>query len=159
MKQITRYSLLLLGCLIIASACLAHGRSTIILIRHAEKQTKSADPALSKAGEKRAAQLQVIFKEYKPDLFYSTNTRRTRQTVETWSKASGKDIITYDAATQDQLAQQLLHLMSKTVVVVGHSNTIPQLANLLLGTTTYSDMDDNEYNKDWIITVEHGHAQ
>jgi broad specificity phosphatase PhoE len=137
---------------------MAHGRSTIILIRHAEKKATQSDPPLSPAGEKRAASLPVQFKDYKPDLFYSTDTKRTKQTVTGWARSLGKQITVYNAAGQKELAQQLLQMQDKTIVVVGHSNTIPQLANLLTGTTTFPDMADDEYNKAYIISVEHGHA-
>jgi broad specificity phosphatase PhoE len=158
MKQVTIGCLLLLCALFDVSACSAQGRSTIILIRHAEKQATQPDPALSEAGVTRAASLPASFRNYKPELFYSTNTTRTKQTVAAWAKAMGKDIIIYDAARQQELARALLQMQNKTIVVVGHSNTIPQLANLLTGTTQFSDMADGEYNKAYIVSVEHGHA-
>lgn len=158
MKQLTIYCLLLLGAMFTTSQCNAQGRSTIILIRHAEKQAEQKDPALSAAGKKRAASLPAQFKDYRPELFYSTDTRRTRQTIEDWAKARGKEINLYDAMKQDELARKLLQMQNTTVVVVGHSNTIPQLANVLTESKTFNDMSDSEYNKAYIITVEHGHA-
>ena len=158
MKNLRNYCLLLLAAMITTTASFAHGRSTIILIRHAEKASTSGDPILSKDGFKRAAALPEAFAPYKPDLFYSTDTKRTRQTLATWSKSTGKELSIYDAAKQDELAKELLLMQDRTIVVVGHSNTIPQLVNLLIGANTYTDMAENEFNKAYIITVEHGHA-
>jgi 2,3-bisphosphoglycerate-dependent phosphoglycerate mutase len=152
--------LLLLSTLSLAATSTAHegGKSTIILMRHAEKDLKGTDPALSKAGKKRAERLPEALKEWKPDAFYSTATKRTQQTLTPWAKNAGKTIELYDATKQEEFSRQLKHMGGKTIVVVGHSNTIPQLANLLLGANTYSDLPDNEFGKVWIIRMDHGHA-
>lgn len=127
-------------------------------MRHAEKEKKGTNPSLSAAGMKRAAGLREKFAQWTPDAFYSTQTKRTMQTLEPWAKALGKEIQTYDAGQQEQLASQLKGTMDKTIIIVGHSNTIPQLANLLVGSNTYTDLPEDEYTQVWIISIEHGHA-
>lgn len=153
-------ALILLAMLPISKLAIAHegGKSTIILIRHAEKAKGSDDPALSKDGEKRAGLLPVVFSEFKPNAFYTTDTRRTRQTLAPWAKAAGQEVQVYDAASQDQLAKQLKAAQGQTIVVVGHSNTIPQLVNLLTGSTTYTDLPDDVYGRAYIVRFDHGHA-
>jgi phosphohistidine phosphatase SixA len=134
----------------------ANAATTIILMRHAEKELTSDDPPLSAAGKRRAEKLPVWLKKYRPDEFYSTATIRTRQTLEPWARKAGKQIQIYNAATQQTLAKSLKQKPGKTIVVVGHSNTIPQLVNLLIGTNTYSDLPDNEFGKVWIISIKGG---
>ncbi len=54
----------------------AAGSTTIILLRHAEKDTGD-NPPLSTAGEKRAERLPALFPGIMPDAFYSTPFTRT----------------------------------------------------------------------------------
>ncbi|GEO07524.1 hypothetical protein SAE01_00200 [Segetibacter aerophilus] len=128
--------------------------TTVILVRHAEKDTVGGnDPVLSAVGNKRAARLQETLKEYKPDAFYSTNFKRTKETLLPWAKAAGKEIQVYDPATQTSLADLFKTQQGKTLVVVGHSNTIPQLVNLITGTNQYQQLPDTEYSKIFIVTI------
>jgi hypothetical protein len=41
----------------------------------------------------------------------------------------------------------------KRIVVVGHSNTTPALANLLIRQEKYKVLDESEYDKIWIIKI------
>jgi broad specificity phosphatase PhoE len=118
----------------IDAKCVAQKKTTtIILVRHAEKATTGGDnPELSAEGTKRADRLQVSFPNVKPDAFYSTAYLRTQHTLAPWAKQALKEIITYDAAKQPEFADSLLKQTGKTIVVVGHSNTVPGLVNLLL---------------------------
>jgi 2,3-bisphosphoglycerate-dependent phosphoglycerate mutase len=153
MKKI--FSLLLLA------VCLTVGvkaqTSTYILVRHAEKEA-GQDPALTAAGELRAQKLLEVLKDYSPDVIYSSNYLRTRSTVTPLAKKFGKEIQIYNPGKQAEFAAQLLEQKGKTIVVAGHSNTVPALANLLLQEKTYADLDDSVYNQFWIVTVTNGKA-
>ncbi|CAN5562397.1 phosphoglycerate mutase family protein [soil metagenome] len=127
--------------------------TTIILLRHAEKETTGSDPSLSPAGLERSYKLQKTLPGYQPDQFYSTDYTRTKQTLTAWANATGKQIEIYDADQLTAFAEKLKKMQGKTVIVVGHSNTTPQLANLLTGKEKYKQLDDNVYNKIWIITI------
>ncbi|MDB5191392.1 MAG: hypothetical protein JWQ96_955 [Segetibacter sp.] len=140
--------------IVTAATCQQQNATTIILIRHAEKDTVGGtDPALSAIGSERAARLQATLKEYTPEAFYSTNFKRTRETVLPWAKATGKEIEIYDTKTQDTFADLLKTQAGKTIVVVGHSNTIPPLVNLVAATDEYKNLPDNEYRKIFIVTI------
>jgi 2,3-bisphosphoglycerate-dependent phosphoglycerate mutase len=102
--------------------------------------------------------LQKTLKDYQPDHFYSTDYTRTKQTVTPWANAAGKETEIYDADQLAAFAEKLKTLKGKTIVVVGHSNTTPQLANLLLGRGKYATLNDAEYSKIWIITIEENTA-
>ncbi|WP_153796114.1 SixA phosphatase family protein [Foetidibacter luteolus] len=132
--------------------------TTIILLRHAEKDTAATDPTLSAAGFARANKLQSALAAYKPDMFYSTNYRRTRQTITPWAAATGKEIMPYDPDALTAFAESLKKIKGKTIVVAGHSNTTPQLANKLLGNDKYQTLDDAVYNQIWIIKLQEGKA-
>jgi 2,3-bisphosphoglycerate-dependent phosphoglycerate mutase len=147
--------LLVMVCLVVGSKAQT---STYILLRHAEKETTGQDPALTPAGEQRAQKLLEVLKEYNPDVIYSSNYLRTRSTVTPLAKKSGKEIQLYNPGKLAEFAAQLLEIKGKTVIVAGHSNTTPALANLLLKEKTYPDLDDSVYNQFWIITVVDGKA-
>ncbi len=115
-----------------------------------------ADPPLSKAGELRAQQLVAVLKEYIPDAIYSTDYTRTKATVTPLAKKFNKEIQIYDPRNLATFAEQLLQQKGKTIIVAGHSNTTPALANLLLKENTYANLDESVYNQFWIITVSEG---
>jgi broad specificity phosphatase PhoE len=139
----------------IDAKCVAQKKATtIILVRHAEKATTGGDnPELSAEGKKRADRLQASFPNVTPDAFYSTAYIRTQQTLAPWSKQASKEIITYDASKQPEFADSLLKQMGKTIVVVGHSNTVPVLVNLLLNQEKFQNLADNEYDKLFVVTI------
>lgn len=132
----------------------AQSTTTVILIRHAEKENNSTDPALSPAGLDRSYKLQKALQGYNPDYFYSTNYKRTQQTITPWVNATNKTITIYNPDSLSALADELKLKKGKTIVVAGHSNTTPQLVNLLLGKEKYASLDDAVYNKIFIITIE-----
>ncbi|MBV9988420.1 MAG: histidine phosphatase family protein [Chitinophagaceae bacterium] len=140
--------------------------TTIILLRHAEKDTSTAgstmmqsNPPLSREGEQRAAHIPELLKTYSPDAIFSTDYNRTRSTVAPLAKKFGRDIQVYDPRKLADLAKQLQDMPGKTIVVVGHSNTTPALVNLLIGENKYPNLDDSVYNQYWIVTISNGKAE
>jgi phosphohistidine phosphatase SixA len=137
------------------------GEITIILLRHAEKDVSSsankADPELTAEGQKRAERLVDTVKKYKPQQIFSTIFKRARNTAAPLAENLNPDyrlqIQFYDYAELENLAARLLKLNVKTVVVVGHNTTTPELANLLIKQNKYKPLDDSEYNKIWIIKI------
>lgn len=160
MKIFQRLALVLLLCaaVFVVNAQTAT-TTTIILVRHAEKDTIGGkDPQLSVTGRARAEKIPTLFKDAKPDLFYSTPYIRTRQTLMPWAKMAGQEIKAYDPSDLQLFANELKSLQGKTVVVAGHSNTTPVLVNLLLGANKYQVMNDSDYSKLWIVTIKDGQA-
>ena len=134
--------------------------TTIILTRHAEKNVNEGDdPSLSIAGRIRANKLATLFPNAKPSEMYATPYKRTNETLEPWAKANGLTIKKYDASKLAEFADQLKEMKGKTVVVAGHSNTTPALANLLINEDKYKQQPDDEYNKIFVITITKGKAK
>lgn len=152
--------------LVAVSAIALHAQTTtIILLRHAEKDTTvagsammKADPPLTKAGEQRAARLLEMLKAYQPDMIYSTNYIRTKSTVSPLAKKFNKEIQVYEPKNLAAFAEQLIQQEGKTLVVAGHSNTTPSLVNLLIKENKYPNLDDGEYGQLWIVTITDGKA-
>lgn len=134
---------------------------TIILVRHAEKDASPTmnrlDPILSPEGKQRAIKLFETVKIYKPDRIFSTNLLRTRLTVDPLATNLNEKfrifVQGYDSTEMESFAEQILQLNSKCVLVVGHSNTTPKLANLLIKQDKYKDLPETEYRKIFIIKI------
>jgi broad specificity phosphatase PhoE len=135
----------------------AQSQKTIILVRHAEKvDATSVDPELSPEGRERAQRLIKAIGKYKPGAIYSTDFKRTRDTVAPLATKRGKPVQTYDARKPQDLITAIMQSKTKRFVVVGHSNTIPGLANLLGKKDLFKNLDDSEHGAIWIIRIKDG---
>ena len=103
----------------------------IFLLRHSEKQSGS-NPSLSKEGKQRATRIAQFIAPYQPVHLFSTNYKRTQQTIEPLSEVTKLDVMSYDPKRLAALAQKIQKLEG-TVVVVGHSNTTPTLLKFIAG--------------------------
>ncbi|KAA1154632.1 histidine phosphatase family protein [Pseudoalteromonas sp. FUC4] len=101
----------------------------VYLFRHSEKLT-GKNPALSEKGKARANNLVTLFKEYQNIHLFSSNYKRTLQTAAPLQAHFNTKINVYNAGELSDLKNELLKLKG-VVVVIGHSNTTPQLAELL----------------------------
>ncbi len=111
---------------------------SIYLVRHAEKQQslkdseKYKDPLLTSCGVLRAKQLARLLSSANIESIYSTSYQRTIQTASPLANELNVAIKSYNPRNLDQLAL-LLKQRKQSVLVVGHSNTTPLLAQLLSG--------------------------
>lgn len=103
----------------------------IVLFRHAEKQTGD-DPELTAQGHERAKRLAVLLAPLNPTALYTTQYRRTIQTITPLANTTRLKLEYYDPRTLEELAQQLKALEG-VVMVAGHSNTTPELLKILSG--------------------------
>lgn len=126
--------------------------TTLYFIRHAEKADSSANPELSGDGIKRAVRWTKLFEKTHIDIFYTTLTRRTQMTCSTIATSKQKDMIFYDHA-KFSIQEMITKHSGKKILVVGHSNTIPQQINTFLGKDIYQHMDENEYGNLYTITI------
>lgn len=128
--------------------------TTLFLVRHAEKVGDgSLDPALTLAGAARADELAYILAHVKLDAIYSTPYIRTKQTVLPTAREKGLELKLYKPGDKDFLKKILKAFSGGTVLIVGHSNTIPKLANELTGQSDFSEMDDATYDNLFIACV------
>ena len=133
---------------------------TIVLVRHAEKaDATSQDPELSAAGKERAQRLVKKVNKYRPKEIYSTDFKRTRDTVQPIATKRHLQILSYDPKDQKALAAKILASPNKRVLISGHSNTVPGLANLLAKKELFKNLDDAEYGAIWVIRIKKGELQ
>ncbi len=128
--------------------------TTFILVRHAEKlKDGTNDPDLSPQGIERANRLAEMLKEIQVDAIYSTNFKRTKNTVLPFAEFKGLEIKSYEALKTEDIERMLQKHKGGTILISGHSNTTPWVANLLTGTEKYTDFDDSDYGNVLIVTV------
>lgn len=160
MKTAKSILFVLIFLLLSSVAFSAQGRKTIILIRHAEKETSDSvdqnDPPLSTDGKLRAERIVKRIGNFRPGAIFSTNYKRTRQSVEPLAAKRGKTVQIYDAAKPKELINAIMSSRTKRFVVVGHSNTIPPLANLLTGKDLFKNLQDVEYSVIWVVRMRNG---
>lgn len=126
----------------------------LYLFRHSEKQTGN-DPFLTERGQVRAEHLVSLVKAHPDITLYSSNYNRTLSTAAPLARYFNVKVITYNAADLTTLKNQLL-AQSGVVVVIGHSNTTPQLASLL-SNQTIENMDEGQYGHYYSLSrLEHG---
>jgi len=120
--------------------------TTIYLVRHAEKADDGTkDPPLTATGQSRAQALMTLLIKENIGYIYSTDYKRTRQTAVPLSKSTGLPVKIYDPRALEEFAVQIRAIKDAQILVVGHSNTTPTLANHLIGETVYSQFDESEY--------------
>ncbi|MGV6852345.1 MAG: SixA phosphatase family protein [bacterium] len=103
----------------------------VFLIRHAEKQLDaSVNPDLTTQGRKTASVLAEVLKKKDISTLYSTNYKRTLQTATPLANMLDKKIALYDPSKPVDLLNTITN-NRENCLVVGHSNTIPQLIMLL----------------------------
>lgn len=128
--------------------------TTYYFIRHAEKVLKPSEnnPELTKKGKKRAENWSNVFKHVKFDMVFSTNFKRTIATASPTAKSKGLKIQLYDA--KNAINKKFLeNTKGKTVLIVGHSNTIPNYVNKLIGKKKYLDISDSNNSNLYIVTI------
>jgi len=125
--------------------------STYYLIRHAEKEiTDDPNPALTEEGRERAENWAAVFKDVQFDAIYSTNYIRTVSTAEPTAHSQKLKIILYHP-TKIDFRKFIKETKGKTVLIVGHSNTIPGFANSLIGREKYNQIEDDNNANLYII--------
>lgn len=128
------------------------GDFKLYLVRHAEKQADAGeDPGLTDAGRFRAHQLVKLFRYRDIENIWSTDYQRTRDTAATLAATLKLEMKLYDPYDLPALSNRLLE-DRRNALIVGHSNTTPDLTRLLCR-CDISDMDDSEYDLLYVVTV------
>ena len=138
-------------CLLVFSTLGFAEQQTWYLVRHFEKQV-AADPSLTAIGKARAQALAEFFAN-KPLLqIYSTDYQRTMQTAAPVAKQKSLLIQSYNPRELAQFANEMANLTN--VLVVGHSNTTPELL-LLMGGDNIT-MTELDYGTVYVLRKEGG---
>ena len=122
----------------------------VILVRHAERQSAGADPALTAAGKRRASLLATMFAGSEVTAIFTSDAARTKQTAAPLAAKVGVAPRQIDDNTAAARAQILAG--GACVIVVGHSNTVPEFIEALGGPGDVV-IDDDEFDRMFVLTV------
>lgn len=146
---------------IVCTATTAAAQQVIYIVRHAERadsapaagQAMTApanDPPLSADGHARAARLATMLRSADISQIVSTEYQRTRQTAAPLAKALNLDITTSPSREPDALLLRIREAKGN-VLVIGHSNTVPELLKRL-GVKDPITIAESEYDNLFIVT-------
>ena len=129
--------------------------TTVIVVRHAEKniEPSNPDPDLSPAGQARAQELARMFSDTGVNAIYATQFKRTQQTVRPLGDRLGLTINLVEAKDTQELIRQILTThRGQTIFVAGHNNTAPEIVKAL-GGGDFPVIPENEFDNMFIVTV------
>jgi broad specificity phosphatase PhoE len=150
MKMVKNVCLLILLSALCMSVAYADG--TFYLVRHAEKQNDGTkDPHLTDQGQKRAGYLAQQLSLANITKIYSTNYHRTQETAKPLSDLLGISVEPYNPGKLEEFAETL-KAETGNIVIVGHSNTTPNLAAFLSGEDV-AGIDESEYENLYQIVL------
>ncbi len=136
------------------------GSTTVIVIRHAEKDVSVSvtDPPLTPGGAVRAALLARMFGDAGVlghlDAIYVSPALRNRLTAAPLAARLGIKETVAPADDPRVLARRVLNEhRGGRVLIVGHSDTVPQIVAALSGNPKIPEIADQEYGTMYIVAV------
>jgi phosphohistidine phosphatase SixA len=148
--------------LVVCSQALA--QSTIFVVRHAERTDtpmpgapppkpsppgQPADPDLSAAGHERAKSLAFVLRNAEITAIYVTTLKRTQQTAAPLAHVLGL-VPTVLAADDTATLVQRLQKHRGSALVVGHSNTVPEVVKGL-GVKEPVEVKDSDFDHLFVV--------
>ncbi len=151
--------------MVLATASLAAAQ-TVLIVRHAERadaartepgsgaeprqEMMASDPELSTAGRARAEALASILKDAGVTEIFATEYKRTQQTAAPLAKQLAVAVQTVPANDTAALVGRLKSAKGN-VLVVGHSNTVPDIIKGL-GIGTPVAIAEADYDNLFVVT-------
>jgi broad specificity phosphatase PhoE len=147
-----RYLLgIVIGLAVLAQS--AFPQVTVIFTRHAEKAAAPAkDPVLTEAGQRRAELLASMLADTGVEAIYVTDLQRTQLTAAPLAERVHIKPTVLPAKDTASLVKAIRERKSGVVVVVGHSNTVPDIIAALGGPKF--EIQESQYDNLLVLTVE-----
>lgn len=154
-----RRSLLCAASLLLSAAIAGAQPSTVIIVRHAERATAPAnDPVLTPAGTARADALKAALADARVSAIITTHLQRTQLTAKPLADSLGLALTIVRAGSPlqahlDSVAAAVRRQpQGSTVLVVGHSNTVPGII-AALGGPRMPDLCDSQYSSLFVLDM------
>lgn len=142
----TRHLALACGIWLLVAQASAAAQDAVFVVRHAERADSSADSPLSDAGGARAARLGAILRDAGITQIYVTERQRTGQTAAPLAAALQLTPVALPSGATDALFARLrASAPHDRVLIVGHSNTLPEILRRL-GVEAPVTIGDQEYD-------------
>jgi len=154
---VTRF-LLCMGCAGVLALMFGLGRdnqgfTTVYVVRHAEAEQTGDDPKLTAEGYDRADTLAAILRSADLDAIYSTGLQRTLLTAAPSAEIHDMPIIGYKPKETDKLAGEISRQrIGETILIVGHSNTVPMII-ASLGAGEIENIAHDEHDNLYVVTI------
>lgn len=162
-KQLYIFLIALLGISTLAFSQPTSPKTTVYIVRHAEKNTtdlQNQDPELSMEGQERMKSLAAKLKQENIAAVFSTNYKRTTKTGSLVALKRKINIEFYDPANPKALAELVkTKYNGRKVLIVGHSNTVLELVEAFGASRPIQALTDNDYDFLFKVKVDQlGHA-
>jgi len=138
---------------------------TVFLIRHAEREDEPRqDPPLSQQGIARSQALARLLSSAGIQAIFTSQYNRTKQTAEPLATKLGVTVTSFtlklNPSNPRQIAEEstaevtnkILERAGQSVLVVGHSNSIPDVIKML-GGDSVPTIDERKFDDLFIVTV------
>ncbi|UZK69885.1 histidine phosphatase family protein [Sphingomonas sp. S1-29] len=135
--------------LLLAGCAGGGGAQTVHVVRHFDTPKGVQDAELTAQGQARAEALVRWFAGKPLDAIFVTPFRRSRQTIAPLAAAQGIVPVVYDWE-QQAAAVARIRAGGGAVLVVGHSNTVPDLVEALGGVRP-PDMVHEDFGGIWTV--------
>ena len=126
---------------------------TVFVIRHLQK-ADGADPPLTAQGAANAQALASMLAKSGVTAIFATSTKRAMQTAQPLAAKLGITITPYDPADPAGLARRVASTPG-AVLVVGHSNTVPELVARFGGKQPVT-LSEQDYGTVFVVTAADG---
>ncbi len=130
--------------------------SKIYIVRHAERQDQSEDTPLSEAGHQRAKALADSLAHKGIDYIFVTKYQRNKHTARPLADRLGKQYEIYEPKPISVIVDRLGIIKGKTSLVVGHSDTILEIAQGLGTKPSITKIASTDFDNLFLVTVKKG---
>jgi broad specificity phosphatase PhoE len=128
--------------------------TTVIVLRHAERFAIGEDPGLTPEGETRAQRLAQLLARQRLAAIYVSDTARTQATAAPLAAVARLTPIVRPGRDVEGVLEDIgERFVGRTVVIVGHSNTVPQFVERLTRGELTPAVEDDEFDVIYIVTV------
>lgn len=139
--------------------------TTVFLVRHAEKADgPGQDPPLTEAGKQRAEALARLLQNAGVKGIYTSQFQRTQLTAEPLAKRLGLTVtpvpLSVKPSNPREVTEESVRELTKrveshaggAVLIVGHSNSVPDVIRML-GGDTVPKIDESSFDNLFVVTV------
>ncbi len=127
-------------------------RTVVFVVRHGERaEDGTDDPPISEAGGERARHLAAMMRDADLTHLHTTDLQRTRATLAPTAEETGLEPRLYDPSDVEAFARRLRETPGRHLVV-GHSNTNPELVEAL-GGDPMGPIEEMEYDRGYVVVV------
>lgn len=126
--------------------------TSVILVPHAERLNSTDTTSLSAEGFARAATLSRVVGSARIEKIFVSEKKRTQQTAQHLSAAIG---VTPEEVPGNEIARIVDSVSAnagKTILIVGHSDTVPQIIEAL-GYSPAPVITPSEFDNMFVVTI------